>query len=202
MHISVSLKNIDLTQAILLSILIHGVFFISFGNNFIPKVQQDLEISFNPGIFEEPIPEIKNQEIKLTNPEPQNLIEKQSEIAQQTKIEKQLLPPKKYYKRTKPGSSKVAQDKFLDLLSRHIAKFQRYPRLAQRRGWEGKTVLNVKLTGEGDLILKNISISSGFKILDNEAMKMIDRAMPLPVPPELLKNKILTIYVPIKFEIN
>ena len=94
MHIPLSLKNIDLTQAILLSILIHGVFFISFGNNFIPKVQQDLEISFNPGIFEEPIPEIKNQEIKLTNPEPQNLIEKQSEIAQQTKIEKQLLPPK------------------------------------------------------------------------------------------------------------
>lgn len=197
-----SLKNIDLTQAILLSILIHGAFLINFGNNFIPKVQQDLEISFNPGIFEEPIPEIKNQEIKLTNPEPQNLIEKESEVAQQTKIEKKLLPPKKIYKKTKAGSTKVAQEKFLDLLSRHIAKFQRYPRLAQRRGWEGKTVLNVKLTGEGDLILKNISISSGFKILDNEAIKMIDRAMPLPVPPELLKNKILTIYVPIKFEIN
>ena len=88
------------------------------------------------------------------------------------------------------------------MLSRHIAKFQRYPRLAQRRGWEGKTVLNIELTGTGDLISKNISISSGFKILDNEAMKMIDRAMPLPVSSELLSNKILTIYIPIKFEIN
>ena len=117
-------------------------------------------------------------------------------------FEKQSLPPKKNYKSTKPGSSKVDQDKFLDLLSRHIAKFQRYPRLAQRRGWEGKTVLNIKLTDTGDLISKNISISSGFKILDNEAMKMIDRAMPLPVSSELLNNKIFTIYIPIKFEIN
>jgi protein TonB len=88
------------------------------------------------------------------------------------------------------------------LLSRHIAKFQRYPKLAQRRGWEGKTLLAIKVTVSGELISKNISISSGFKILDNEAMKMIDRAMPLPVSSKLLSNKILTIYVPIKFEIN
>ena len=68
MYIPVSLKNIDLTQAVLLSILIHGVFFISFDNNFIPKVQQDLEISFNPGIFEESNPKIKDQKVKLTHP--------------------------------------------------------------------------------------------------------------------------------------
>ena len=65
MYIPVSLKNIDLTQAVLLSILIHGVFFISFDNNFIPKVQQDLEISFNPGIFEESNPKIKDQKVKF-----------------------------------------------------------------------------------------------------------------------------------------
>jgi periplasmic protein TonB len=202
MYIPVSLKNIDLTQAVLLSILIHGVFFISFDNNFIPKVQQDLEISFNPGIFEESNPKIKDQKVKLTKPESQNFLHRESEIAEKNNLEKQSLPPKKNYKSTKPGSSKIDQDKFLDLLSRHIAKFQRYPRLAQRRGWEGKTVLNIELTGTGDLISKNISVSSGFKILDNEAMKMIDRAMPLPVSSELLSNKILTIYIPIKFEIN
>jgi hypothetical protein len=63
MFIPVSLKNINLTQAVLLSVLIHGVFFISFDKSFIPKVQQDLEISFNPGIFEEPTPITKDHEI-------------------------------------------------------------------------------------------------------------------------------------------
>jgi TonB family protein len=202
MLIPVSLKNINLTQAVLLSVLIHGVFFISFDKSFIPKVQQDLEISFNPGIFEEPTPITKDHEIKLTNPKSKNLLEKKSEVVEKKNSEKQLSIPKKNYENTKPGSSKVDQEKFIDLLSRHIAKFQRYPKLAQRRGWEGKTLLAIKVTVSGELISKNISISSGFKILDNEAMKMIDRAMPLPVSSKLLSNKILTIYVPIKFEIN
>ena len=93
----------------------------------------------------------------------------------------------------------IALDDFSHELALHIAKFKEYPRVAQRRGWQGEVVLEVKLTGRGELIKKRVRRSSGFKVLDNEGMEMIDRAAPFPAPPNILAERTFTILVPIKF---
>ena len=96
----------------------------------------------------------------------------------------------------------VAQDDFSRKLSMHIAKFKKYPRIAARRGWQGEVVLEVELTGTGQLINKGVVRSSGFKPLDAEALKMIDRAVPFPAPPNILANTNFTILVPISFTLR
>jgi protein TonB len=93
----------------------------------------------------------------------------------------------------------IALDDFSRQLAMHIAKYKKFPRIAQRRGWQGEVVLQVKLTGQGQLIEKKLRKSSGFRVLDQEGLNMIDRAMPFPVPPSILSGRTFTILVPIKF---
>lgn len=191
MNFQNQLKNIGLLQAAFLSVLIHVGLFISYGYKLHPKIQQDLDISFMPGMFETS----------------DSMIQKKSMQQETVILDDSLLAEKAVKKNIdqiegRPGANQVADNKFIDLLSKHIAKFQRYPRHAQRRGWQGKVVLEIKLTGSGALIEKKINISSGFKILDNEGLNMIDRALPLPLPLEVMEEKIITIYVPIRFFLN
>ena len=95
-----------------------------------------------------------------------------------------------------------AQNDFSRELAIHIAKFKKYPRIAARRGWQGEVVLEVELTGTGQLIKKEVMKSSGHKPLDTEAMKMIDRAVPFPAPPSILSESTFTILVPISFTLR
>jgi len=44
--------------------------------------------------------------------------------------------------------------------------------------------------------------SSGFEVLDNEALEMVQQAAPLPPPPEALRGRELTVMVPIVFRLN
>ena len=93
----------------------------------------------------------------------------------------------------------IALDDFSRQLAMHIAKYKKFPRIAQRRGWQGEVILQVKLTGQGQLIAKKIRQSSGFRVLDEEGLNMIDRAIPFPTPPSILSGRTFTILVPIKF---
>ncbi|MFQ3342390.1 MAG: protein TonB [Porticoccus sp.] len=93
----------------------------------------------------------------------------------------------------------AALDDFSRQFAMHVAQYKKYPRIAQRRGWQGEVVLQVKLTHQGKLITKELKKSSGFKALDKEGLDMIDRAAPFPAPPSILSGKIFTILVPIKF---
>jgi protein TonB len=47
-----------------------------------------------------------------------------------------------------------------------------------------------------------IEKSSGYEVLDNEAIKMIERAKPLPKPPDILAGDEVNIYVPVSFALK
>ena len=138
------------------------------------------------------------------------VIKEKPPVQPKKKIEKNELPkpqqPKKPVLETNDqdliNAGAVAQDDFSRKLAIHIAKFKKYPRIAARRGWQGEVVLEVELTGKGQLIRKGVMRSSGFKPLDAEALKMIDRAVPFPAPPNILANKNFTILVPIIFTLR
>ncbi|MFT7267078.1 MAG: protein TonB [Porticoccus sp.] len=93
----------------------------------------------------------------------------------------------------------IALDDFSRQLAMHIAKYKKFPKIAQRRGWQGEVILQVKLTGQGQLIEKKLRKSSGFRVLDQEGLNMLDRAAPFPTPPSILSGRTFTILVPIKF---
>lgn len=83
-----------------------------------------------------------------------------------------------------------------------ISKFKKYPRIAQSRGWQGEVVIELSLDGNGKLKSKKIIQNSGYEVLDQQALEMVDKALPFPEPPEALRGSGFTIRVPIPFKLE
>jgi protein TonB len=81
-----------------------------------------------------------------------------------------------------------------------VAMHQRYPRIALMRQWQGTVVLQLEFEGEGRLSAVRVLSSSGYEILDQQALEMVRETAPhLPVA---LAGRPLTIDVPIVFRIT
>jgi protein TonB len=83
-----------------------------------------------------------------------------------------------------------------------ISKYKKYPRIAQMRGWQGEVIVELSLDGNGKLKSKRILQHSGYESLDQQALEMVDKAMPFPAPPEALRGSSFTIKVPIPFKLE
>ena len=70
------------------------------------------------------------------------------------------------------------------------------------RGWQGEAVVELELDGNGKLQAKKITQSSGHEVLDKQALEMVEKALPLPMPPEALRGTNFTITVPVPFKLE
>lgn len=104
-----------------------------------------------------------------------------------------------------PQPTQVEKDNALnaysDQLGRAIAKYKSYPKIAQRRGWQGTVLLAIKVDGTGNVLSAVVSKSSGHDSLDKSALKMVKKASPFPAPPAVLKGDSFTISVPVIFKL-
>lgn len=87
-------------------------------------------------------------------------------------------------------------------LSQAIGRHQRYPRLAQMRGWQGTAMVALKFGSGNRLLGATLHKSSGREVLDEQALDMVRDAQPLPNPPERLRNRDFTVIVPIVFRLK
>jgi protein TonB len=103
-----------------------------------------------------------------------------------------------------PTQSEVddASSRYGNTLWSAISKYKKYPRIAQQRGWQGEVVVELTLDGNGKLKSKQILQSSGHESLDNQALEMVEKALPFPAPPEALRGSNFTIRVPIPFKLE
>jgi protein TonB len=74
----------------------------------------------------------------------------------------------------------------------------RYPRIAERRKLQGKTVVQMNLSADGDVIQVLVAESSGKDVLDDAAVKIVRKSLPLPKPPLGVR----TITVPVVFRLQ
>ena len=104
---------------------------------------------------------------------------------------------------TKPLNSQIldksAVANYSDLLANHVSQFKYYPRMAVEHRWQGDVIVHIEIAEDGSVVSAIILKSSGYEILDNEAMSMIRKASPLPKPTESLKNKSFSVALPIQF---
>lgn len=87
-------------------------------------------------------------------------------------------------------------------ISREIRRYQRYPVVAQRRGWEGTAEVTLRIAADGSVVSIELGKSSGREILDTEALNMVRRATPLPQAPDNLRGRELNVTVPIVFRLQ
>lgn len=83
---------------------------------------------------------------------------------------------------------------YLAGLLRHLDRFKRYPYAAQRRGLEGKVVLQVNIDQQG--LIQNLECLSGPAVFCRAARQTAYAALPLPVPPRAAGN------IPIKYAMD
>ena len=147
-----------------------------------------------------PVPEVIPESIAPpfeTSPTPMPKVEARlSPVLPVTKSE----PPKTIA----PSQTDIdaAKDAYGDALWRAISKFKKYPNIAQRRGYQGEVILELQLDGFGKIKSKNILQTSGYEILDNQALEMVDKAVPFPLPAEALRNSNFSIKIPVPFKLE
>ena len=167
-----------------------------------PDPEPEPEPEPDPEPDPEPEPELPKEDVVVVKEKPPVQPKKKIEKKEPLKSQQPKEPFLETNDQDLINAGAVARDNFSRKLSMHIAKFKKYPRIAARRGWQGEVVLGVELTGTGQLIKKGVVRSSGYKPLDAEALKMIDRAAPFPAPPNILANTNFTILVPITFTLR
>ena len=79
---------------------------------------------------------------------------------------------------------------FKNTLLRHIARFQRYPKAAERKRLQGTVRVVFSAGRSGRVIGAWVTTSSGESVLDQEALDTIRRAQPLPSIPSVLPDPI------------
>jgi TonB family protein len=78
-----------------------------------------------------------------------------------------------------------------------LAEHKQFPVGAPADG--GKAQVRFKLDREGKVISSHIANSSGSDVLDQEALDMVQRASPLPAPPDSLEGPVVELSVPVRF---
>lgn len=81
----------------------------------------------------------------------------------------------------------------------HLERHKRYPRLAQARRQEGVVKIAFTLDRRGNVLAASVRGPSGHRLLDAEAMEMLDRAAPLPPPPPEVEGDTVELVVPVQF---
>lgn len=170
-----------------------------------PQVQPKLKPEPKPVIKEKPSPIVQQiqpvvetptitapTEVIAVKPAPERTVPTQTVSAPEPKE-----PPP-------PSQAEIdnATGRYGNSLWNAISKHKKYPKIAQMRGWQGETIVELELDGTGRLKSKKIIQSSGYEVLDKQALDMVDKAVPFPTPPEVLRNSNFTITVPVPFKLE
>ena len=96
----------------------------------------------------------------------------------------------------------VDRNRVMNWQSRLMMKLndaKRYPAGARRSRQEGVAHLRFAMDREGGMLSASIERSSGYPLLDEETLALIERAQPLPKPPEDMPGESLEFVVPVEF---
>lgn len=84
-------------------------------------------------------------------------------------------------------------------LTQACLKFRRYPAAAAAGGVRGAVYVGIRIRADGVSEI-NLKRSSGFKVLDDEALRMVEQATKAVPLPDALRNKAKELIIPIGFE--
>ena len=82
-----------------------------------------------------------------------------------------------------------------------VEQLKRYPHLARMNRWEGRVVLRVVIQEDGHLLELAVSESSGYSVLDQDALEVLKLASPLTLKHPLGKPQVV-VQVPISYRLE
>jgi protein TonB len=178
------------------------------------KVEEEV-VRDIPPVDPSPAPE---PEVALPKPQPEKKEEPEKEEPKEAAAEKQspaeaseqqiATAPPRVEAQPAPSSAPSpgqaasiarAQASWQKGLVGKLNRFKRYPDAASRRGIKGVAMVRFTVDREGQVVASEVLKSSGSPILDEEALALVKRASPFPLPPNVIPDAFLASDVPIWF---
>lgn len=77
-----------------------------------------------------------------------------------------------------------------------------YPVTAKQAGFQGTVKLSLKLSYQGDLLDLKLKDTSSYRVLDDDALRTAQRAGPYPPFPPAIKEREISVDIPITYELE
>lgn len=172
-----------------------------------PKIEPKIKPEPKPVVKPQPTPVVERNETAIEPPPSQPTeviaVAPKTDTAPPVQTVPAPIPVKQ---ETPPAPSQTdiddARGKYGHSLWGAISKHKKYPKIAAMRNWQGEAIVELELDGNGKLKSKKIIKSSGHDVLDNQALEMVEKALPFPAPPEALRGTNFTITVPVPFKLE
>ena len=87
-------------------------------------------------------------------------------------------------------------------LQRHLIRHMRYPAKARAQKEEGIVYVRVAMNRNGYVVSAKIQEASDFPLLNEEAIAVVQRAQPLPVPPVVVPGDPVDLIIPVTFSLR
>lgn len=100
------------------------------------------------------------------------------------------------------GDPNSLGDEYLERLRRWVNRYKQYPPSALDRKQEGQVLLGFTLERDGTVLDAWIEKSSGSKVLDEAALRMMHEASPVPPVPPSYRGSKLSLAMPVNYSIG
>ena len=81
-------------------------------------------------------------------------------------------------------------------------RYKRYPAIAMEKGWQGRVEVHMVIGANGMVARASIKTSSGYEILDNQAMDMLKKGKTTVQIPASLRGREFSIDIPVIFNLD
>jgi len=211
-----------LYQAILLSLLGHGVLLLPQAEQSLPEIPvAPMQVSLSSGQARpeartaEREPADTRREIRHTESrsESQKVVRHESaefptpdETRQAQQVARHGEQPTIPFRHIEDTADKLsrqqAQTRVVSRLHHELKNYFEYPLLARRNGWEGKVVLAMDVYLDGRIYNVQLKSGSGHALLDRSALKAVSRIQNLPDVPHWQGGLPLSIAIPVIYRLQ
>jgi len=101
-----------------------------------------------------------------------------------------------------PAHSAAQEQDFQARLMAHLNSLKRYPAEAKRQGKTGVVMVRFRIDRGGHMLSYRIELGSGHAALDEETVRLMQRADPFPAPPESASAAELEFVVPVQYRLG
>ena len=181
----------QLNKYIFISLVIHILFFISIKTTYI---QHDISQIGEQGMqIQMVLIQDKTDDIQ----EDESVLSEEKEILKEVEQEQQAI----FDNRIQGDNAEKIYQSYYGVIRNILDSNKKYPLLSLQRRQEGTPVVEFTILQNG--AVTNLSVSSsGYRLLDREAQKIVLKSSPFPPIPDSIGKKSIDLRIPINFNLQ
>tara|TARA_Y100000768_G_scaffold386530_1_gene375157 strand:- start:6275 stop:6835 length:561 start_codon:yes stop_codon:yes gene_type:complete len=180
-----------LNTYLLISFLIHVIFLVSL------KTSNDKHDISQIGEQGMQIQMVFIQDDLNEEKEPESLLSEEKKVIKEKKQERQAIVDN----RIQGDKAKKIYQSYYGVIRSILDSNKKYPLLALQRRQEGTPIVEFTILKNGEITGLNL-VSSGYRLLDREAQKIVLKSAPFPPIPASVGKKSISLRIPINFNLQ